>query len=103
MYHVTSKKQKLDSSCLTRVGFHSRIDAKCYPSNLFDGLAKSLNTILKLPTLLTFETAKEGESVTVIERVMLDFYIEGIRLSDEFFIAENLSEDVIIGAKTMQA
>ncbi|MCD6102109.1 MAG: hypothetical protein J7J77_03545, partial [Candidatus Cloacimonetes bacterium] len=41
--------------------------------------------------------------VTVIERVMLDFYIEGIRLSDEFFIAENLSEDVIIGAKTMQA
>ena len=66
-------------------------------------LAKSLDTILKLPTPLSFETAKEGDKVTVNEAVRLDFYIEGIRLSDEFFIAENLSEDVIIGAKTMQA
>ena len=67
------------------------------------GLAEKLGNIEKLPTQLEFETAKEGESVTVNEAVRLDFYIEGIRLSDEFFITENLSEDVIIGAKTMQA
>ena len=66
-------------------------------------LAKKLGIIEKLPTPLSFETAKEGEKVTVYERVTLDFYIEGIRLSDEFFISDDLSEQVIIGAKTMQA
>jgi len=66
------------------------------------GLAASLDTILRLAAPLEFETAKEGEKITVKERVVLDFYIEGIRLSDEFLIAEDLSEEVIIGAATLQ-
>ena len=52
---------------------------------------------------MEFETAREGDKISVKERITLDFYIEGIRLSDEFFIIEDLSEEVIIGAKTMQA
>ena len=66
-------------------------------------LASKLAHIEKLPSPLSFETAKEGETVTVNEAVRLDFYIEGIRLSDEFFVSDTLSEEVIIGAKTMQA
>lgn len=66
-------------------------------------MASKLANIEKLPSPLSFETAIEGETVTVTERVTLDFYIEGIRLSDEFFISDTLTEDVIIGAKTMQA
>jgi len=66
-------------------------------------MASKLANIEKLPSPLSFETAKEGETVTVTERVTLDFYIEGIRLSDEFFISDTLTEEVIIGAKTMQA
>ncbi|MBC8185097.1 retroviral-like aspartic protease [candidate division KSB1 bacterium] len=66
-------------------------------------LASSLDIILKMPNPLSFETAKEGENIIVNEAVRLDFYIEGIRLSDEFFIVDALSEEVIIGAKTMQA
>ena len=31
-----------------------------------------------------------------------DFYFEDIRLSDEFMVVPNLSEEVIIGANTMQ-
>lgn len=65
-------------------------------------LASNLDTILSLPKPLEFETAKEGDKIVVKERVALDFYIEGIRLSDEFLIADDLSEDVIIGAATMQ-
>jgi len=66
-------------------------------------LAKKLETVLTLPEPITFETAKEGDELLVRERVVLDFYIEGIRLSDEFFIADDeLSEEVIIGAATMQ-
>ena len=65
-------------------------------------MASKLGHVEKLPTPLSFETAKEGEDVKVNERVALDFYIEGIRLSDEFFISDTLSEEVIIGAATMQ-
>jgi len=55
-----------------------------------------------LPNPLEFETAREGDKLSVKEAVRLDFYIEGIRLSDEFLIIEELSEDVIIGATTLQ-
>jgi hypothetical protein len=40
--------------------------------------------------------------IDVIGKVVLDFYIEGIRLSDEFLINEELSEEVSIGAATLQ-
>ncbi len=66
-------------------------------------LASNLDTVLILPKSLEFETAKEADKLTVEEAVRLDFYIEGIRLSDEFIVTEGLSEEVIIGAKTMQA
>ncbi len=65
-------------------------------------LASSLDIVVALPKPLEFETAKEGDKVVVKEAIRLDFYIEGIRLSDEFLIADDLSEEVIIGAATMQ-
>ncbi|MCP4154617.1 MAG: retroviral-like aspartic protease [bacterium] len=65
-------------------------------------LADKLGRVDDLPQPLKFETAKEGENLEVKERVTLDFFIEGIRLSDEFLIAEGLSEELIIGAATMQ-
>ena len=65
-------------------------------------LAKELANLEKMPVPLTFETAKEGDHVIVTDRVVLDFYIDGIRLSDEFLVVEDLSEEVIIGASTMQ-
>ena len=65
-------------------------------------LAEELGNIDKLPNPIEFETAKEGDKVQVKERVVLDFYIEGIRLSDEFMIGESLSEALIIGVSTMQ-
>lgn len=34
--------------------------------------------------------------------VLLDFYINGILLSDEFMVVQNLTEDVIIGDLTMR-
>ena len=68
-------------------------------------LAQKLGLIDKLPEPLEFETAKSGEYITAKERVTLDFWIDGDRMSDEFLVLpdEIMSEDVIIGAKTMQA
>jgi hypothetical protein len=65
-------------------------------------IASSLGIMEKLPDPISFETAKDGVSVVVSERVVLDFYINGLRLSDEFLIVDELSEDAIIGASTMQ-
>jgi hypothetical protein len=66
-------------------------------------LAKELETVLPLPEPMEFGTAKNGEKVVARERVILNFYIDGYRFSDEFMVIENLSEKVIIGAKTLQA
>ncbi|OHB70245.1 MAG: hypothetical protein A2W17_07635 [Planctomycetes bacterium RBG_16_41_13] len=65
-------------------------------------LAIKLGSIDSLPHPKEFETAEEGRKIVVKEAVRLDFHIDGIELSDEFFIADNLSEEVIIGAVTMQ-
>jgi predicted aspartyl protease len=47
-------------------------------------------------------TAAEGHFIEITHRVTLDFYIEDIRLSDEFLVVPSLSEEAIIGAATLQ-
>ena len=67
-------------------------------------LAEELGVVDSLPEPMEFETAKEGEKLLIQKVVHLEFSLEGERLSDEFLVAENaLTEEVIIGAKTMQA
>jgi hypothetical protein len=66
-------------------------------------IAQELEIILPLTRPLKLITAQERNYIEVKERVVLDFYISGYRFSDEFLIIENLSEKVIIGAKTLQA
>jgi len=80
---------------------------------LFDGgatysvirkdIAEKLENITKMRIPLKFRTAKEGAELTATEKVVLDFYIDNTRFSDEFIVIENLDEEVIIGAKTMQS
>ncbi|MFN4178793.1 MAG: retropepsin-like aspartic protease, partial [Armatimonadota bacterium] len=66
-------------------------------------IAERLEVLLPLPQPMSFEIAQQGATMTVRERVVLDFWIDGYRFSDEFLVLDDLSEDVIIGAKTMQA
>lgn len=47
-------------------------------------------------------TAAEGHFIEVKYRVSLDFYMGDVLLSDEFLVVPGLSEEVIIGAATMQ-
>ncbi len=47
-------------------------------------------------------TASAHHYIEVSEAVRLDFYQEDVRLSDEFLVVPGLSEEVIIGAATMQ-
>ena len=58
--------------------------------------------MVSLPEPMEFSTAKEGEKVTAEGRVVLNFYINKYRFSDEFMVIEKLSNGVIIGAATLQ-
>ncbi|MEW6097548.1 MAG: retropepsin-like aspartic protease [bacterium] len=66
-------------------------------------LANELGRSEPLPEPMDFGTAEEERKVTAKERVSLNFHINSFRLSDEFMLIEKLSDDVIIGAKTLQA
>ncbi|MCS7192431.1 MAG: retropepsin-like domain-containing protein, partial [Armatimonadetes bacterium] len=65
-------------------------------------VAERLEVLLLLPQPMSFEMAEQGATVTARERVVLDFWIDGYRFSDEFLVLDNLSEEIIIGAATMQ-
>ncbi|MCS7265674.1 MAG: retropepsin-like domain-containing protein [Armatimonadetes bacterium] len=65
-------------------------------------VAERLATLEPLPQPMSFEMAEQGATVTARERVVLDFWIDGYRFSDEFLVLDNLSEEIIIGAATMQ-
>jgi len=66
-------------------------------------LAESLGNLEKLPESLELGTAKKEEKLIVNEAIRLDFHLNGYRFSDEFIVVEELSERVIIGAKTLQS
>lgn len=61
-----------------------------------------LEQSLKLPEPIDVETASVGNILGITHRVPLDFYLNGLRLTDEFMIVPGLSEDAIIGATTLQ-
>ncbi len=47
-------------------------------------------------------TASDEHFIIVKERILLDFYIDDVLLSDEFLVVPGLSEEAVIGAATMQ-
>jgi len=65
-------------------------------------LAETLGALEPLPSPLSLETVEVGRVMEVREAVRLDFHLDGYRFSDEFMIVPDLSDQLIIGATTMQ-
>ncbi len=65
-------------------------------------IAAQLSTLLKLPDPILVETADKGHLIRIEDRVTLDFYLNNLRLTDEFMVVPGLAEEAIIGATTMQ-
>ena len=63
--------------------------------------AEELEISTNLHTPMRLATASEHVFMEISQRVTLDFYKDDIRLSDEFLVVPNLSEEVVIGATTM--
>lgn len=66
------------------------------------GIAEKLGIIEILPRPMKSATATNGDTLTATQTIRLDFYVDGNRLSDEFMLIPGLSEQVIIGAATLQ-
>ena len=67
-----------------------------------EDLAEKIGNTDKLPEPMYFGTASENQYIEVKNGMRLNFEINDITLSDEFMVAPELSEEVIIGATTMQ-
>ena len=68
-------------------------------------LAEEIAHLEPLAEPMEFETAERGSVVTAEYRVMVDFFFTDTprRFTDELVVIDELSEELIIGAKTMQA
>jgi len=92
--HFEGSKGTADLRCLFDSGAtYSRMRPDC---------ASKLEEARPLPRALNVETASEGAFIRVESRVGLDFYLDNLRLTDEFMVVPSLSEEAIIGATTMQ-
>ena len=65
-------------------------------------LAEKLGIVEALPDARRFGTAEKDHVIKGTHRITLDFHINGDRFSDEFMVIEALSDEVIIGAATLQ-
>ena len=66
-------------------------------------VAQQVAVVETLPEPMRFATAKVGTTVEAHKRIAVNFYIDGVRYSDEFLVLDEMAEELIIGAKTMQA
>jgi predicted aspartyl protease len=64
--------------------------------------AARLATLEKMRKPLEIATAAKDTYLRIEYAVRLDFYYNDIRLSDEFMVIDNISEDAILGVNTLQ-
>ena len=78
--------------------FDSGANLSCISPEYIDelGVAVSLGRERRIAT------ASADYHIIVKERILLDFYIDDVLLSDEFLVVPGLSEEAIIGAATLQ-
>ena len=82
--------------------YNTLFDSGASESFMLEKYAKKLAHLEMLPEPIELATASEGTFMKATHRIVVDFYINDIRLSDEFLVLPNLTEDVVIGATTLQ-
>ena len=65
-------------------------------------MVAGLGTPEKLYRPMEVATAAVGHYLKITHRIAVDFYINDVRLSDEFYLIPGLSEDAILGVNTFQ-
>ena len=78
--------------------YDSGANLSCTNPEHLDGLEMPVS----LGRVRRVATAAGGHYIEISHRVILDFYMDDVLLSDEFLVIPGLSEEAIIGAATMQ-
>jgi predicted aspartyl protease len=65
-------------------------------------LADKVGVPVRLPRPMRFEMGRVGEYLEVHDQIALTFAVSDIPLLDSFLVADDLSEEAIVGARTMQ-
>lgn len=65
-------------------------------------IAEILGEIVDMPNPLRFMMADGREGLTVNQRINLDIDIDGTTIGHSFYVADDLAEEIIIGADLMQ-
>lgn len=65
-------------------------------------LSEQVGVPVRLPRPLRFEMGRVGEFLEVRDQIALTFAVSDIPLLDSFLVADDLSEEAIVGARTMQ-
>jgi hypothetical protein len=81
---------------------YALFDSGATYSCITEELAEELANLEALHTPMQLATASTDTFMVIRNTSRLDFYHEDVRLSDEFLVVPGLSEEVIIGANTMQ-
>jgi predicted aspartyl protease len=81
---------------------YALFDSGATYSCIAEDKAEAISNPDKMLRPIRLATASESTYMEIKSRSALDFYHDDIRLSDEFMVVPGLSEDVIIGANTMQ-
>ncbi len=81
---------------------YALFDSGASYSCINEKLAIELEIFTPLHKPMRLGTASEHVYMEIENSIRLDFYKDDIRLSDEFLVVPNLSEEVVIGATTMQ-
>ena len=87
----------------TNVTVTALFDSGASVSCVDRALAERLGTPVTLPHPRKFGTAEQGRELVVTDSLHLDFRFKGLDLFDDFFVIPGLTEQVIVGAKTLQA
>lgn len=65
-------------------------------------VAERIANIEALPEPMRFATAKAGVVVESQAAIRANFHVDGAQYSDEFLVLDDMAEELIIGASTMQ-
>lgn len=81
---------------------YTLFDSRATFSCINEDFAEELANPEPLRTPLRVAAASGGHFMEIKRTVRLDFYINDVRMSDEFMVIPNPSEDAILGVTTMQ-
>lgn len=78
--------------------FASGISSSCIKKSI----AMKLGAIVTMKDPVEIKLVSKNHYFKIYHTVQLDFYLNGLLHSDEFMVIPSLSEEIIIGAKTLQ-